>query len=127
MILTSASRQILNASASLGTTARAAGVSIAAPDATKSFCMSTTIIAVLWGSITSMCIASLQIYQECMQAGRNLVRFHPLAIGFQNFSHFVDRVPTARGRCDAELFLDDCIRIKAAIFYSAPETDRRAS
>src|SRR5206468_7645290 len=57
MILIPASRQILNASASLGTISRAAGVSIAAPDATKSFCMSTTIIAVLFGSITSMFMA----------------------------------------------------------------------
>src|SRR5207249_10658818 len=73
MIFIPASRQILNASASWGTTRRAAGVSIAAPDATKSFYMSTTIIAVFFGSITSMCIASLQIYQANMKAGRNLV------------------------------------------------------
>src|SRR6266478_5869076 len=59
MTLIPASRQIFSASASLGTTARAAGVSNAAPEATKSFCMSTTIIAVFFGSITSICIIYL--------------------------------------------------------------------
>src|SRR5438876_8134385 len=59
MILIPASRQIFSASASLGTTARAAGVSIAAPEATKSFCMSTTIMAVFFGSIPSICITYL--------------------------------------------------------------------
>src|SRR5712691_10779980 len=61
MMLIPASRQILNASASLGTISRAAGVSIAAPDATKSFCMSMTIIAVFVGSITSICMASSEV------------------------------------------------------------------
>src|SRR4051812_17320605 len=36
--------------------ARAAGVSIGAPAATKSFCISTTIIAVLAGLISLICI-----------------------------------------------------------------------
>jgi hypothetical protein len=47
------SRQIFRASASFGTMARAAGVSIGAPAATKSFCISTTIIAVFAGSVAS--------------------------------------------------------------------------
>jgi hypothetical protein len=42
--------------ASFGTIARAAGVSIGSPVATKSFCISTTIIAVFAGSIALICI-----------------------------------------------------------------------
>src|SRR6202040_9378 len=61
MTLIPASRQIFSASTSLGTTARAAGVSIAAPEATKSFCMSTTIIAVFVGSIASICMIYLLV------------------------------------------------------------------
>jgi hypothetical protein len=56
-----ASRQMFSASASLGTTARAAGVSIAAPAATKSFCISTTIMAVFFASITSICMTYLRV------------------------------------------------------------------
>src|SRR5437899_12271463 len=101
MILIPASRQILNASASLGTTARAAGVSIAAHDATKSFCMSTTIIAVFFGSITSMCIASLQILSGKHESRKEfgaVQRFLiSLASGIKNFHDFLDRVPVARG------------------------------
>ena len=37
---------------------RAAGVCIRAPGDTESFCMSTTIIAVFYGSITSICMAA---------------------------------------------------------------------
>ncbi|MCO6416217.1 hypothetical protein JYK14_08550 [Siccirubricoccus sp. KC 17139] len=46
--------------ASRGTMARAAGVSMGAPSATKSFCMSTTIIAAILGSIVSICMAARQ-------------------------------------------------------------------
>src|SRR5215813_619522 len=59
MTLIWASRQMFSAAASLGTMARAAGVSIAAPDATKSFCISTTIMAVFFTSITSTCMTCL--------------------------------------------------------------------
>src|SRR5215467_8223473 len=59
MTLIWASRQMFSASASLGTMARAAGVSIAAPAATKSFCISTTIMAVFCASITLICMTCL--------------------------------------------------------------------
>src|SRR5438132_12028606 len=76
MILIPALRQILNASASLGTMSRAAGVSKAAPDATKSFCMSTTIIAVLFGLITSIFMASSRVTVSRQYSTREVLHGH---------------------------------------------------
>jgi hypothetical protein len=45
----------------------------------------------------------------------------------KNSGDFLDRVPTARCRGDAELFLDDCIRVKTAVLHSPPETEHCGS
>lgn len=53
--------------------ARAAGVSIGAPVATKSFCMSTTIIAVLAGSISLICILGYPLHVGRADRGEAVV------------------------------------------------------
>ena len=45
----------------------------------------------------------------------------------KNLCNLFDRVPTACCRGDAELFLDDCIRVKTTVLHSPPEAEHSGS